>query len=117
MKTRALLLLVFLLALYGCINSSANKSVVSVINKSPYGIMVGSLDIGGQKFEISTLDLNGIIHFNYTPRSDCQYLIKIKFSSGKTLEKSIGYITSGLNYDDTLMITDSDIILEKRKVF
>jgi hypothetical protein len=116
MKTKIFYLSLFLIILFGCNYSSSNESSVHLINKSLYDISTGLLDVCGHKFEISFLRPNEKLNFVFMPHSDCQYFVKVKFSSGKTLEKGIGYVTGGLSYDDTLIVTDNDIIFGQRKV-
>ncbi len=87
-------------------------SKVRVINKSSSEVVKGSIEIAGQKFIISNLNVGEESIFKYKVFSDSGYLVQIEFVSGKRQNKSIGYITHGFIFNDKLIITDEDIIYE-----
>ena len=52
----------------------------------------------------------------YNVKSDSHYDVTILFASGEKLEKKLGYVTHGFNYQHTLTITDKDITINDVKI-
>lgn len=44
---------------------------------------------------------------------ECHYLISVKFEEGKSLASEVGYITSGSDVTDSVIVEDSQILQEK----
>ena len=112
MNKNLILLLVIFYLLSGCANSEKNQSSIFISNEASNEIVSGKLKICSNEFYISHLQPKQKAFFNYTPRSDDHYSLEVIFPSGKSLKKEIGYITSGFNYRDKLIVNDNDIVLK-----
>lgn len=116
MKKKLLLIIVVIQICCGCAKYSKNMSKVWLVNKASNEIVLGILSVCDKKFELRNLKPQREEGFTFTPCSDDHYLIKIEFSTGKKLEKELGYITSGFNYKDKFIVTDDDIVMNDRMI-
>lgn len=91
----------------------SNKGEVIIKNASTELITGGTLKICNQQFKLSNIEPNGVEHIAYRVRSDSHYSVVIEFQSGKKLEKDIGYVTSGADFRDQLLVQDTDIVLQR----
>lgn len=110
-----LVAIILLIMFFGCAQKGS-LSDVSLINKSPYSVLSGSLEVGDQSFKFDNLKPNEEISFNFKPQSDCGYMVQVEFPAGGKLSKQVGYITSGFCYKDKIIISEKDIFLEAREV-
>ena len=46
-------------------------------------------------------------------RSDSQYKLEVEFQSGKKLEKELGEVRNGLDFEDLLTLSDQDVSLTR----
>jgi hypothetical protein len=92
----------------------ARKGSVQISNQSDQVFLGGTLEVCGQKFTIDPLKPNGVQIIYFKVKSDSHYDIAVQFKAG-TLKKSLGYVTNGMNFDDELIVSDTDISLEDRR--
>ena len=108
------IIFVTILVLGGCNFLAPNKGAVQIINKSSEKIISGQISICQQQFFLSEISPNESKIFAYKVRSDSHYAVSVKFKSGRTLNKEIGYVTNGMNVEDDLIVSDSDIVLKNK---
>jgi hypothetical protein len=93
-----------------------NKGNFSLINKAKEPIANGSVNICDQTIEFKSIQTNKSASSSYEITCENYYTIQIEFLSGKKLKKEAGYVTSGVNIQDEITVTDSDIKITDRKV-
>jgi hypothetical protein len=83
-----------------------NKSEVIIINKTGEPLASGTLSISNHLpiEQVATLDTNAITKVNFENFGDGQYGFAGTFQSGRTLRDSTGYVTNGMNFEDTLIL-------------
>ena len=118
MKKRALIgifgiLCLFAVGLFALV-FSANKGEVLVVNRAAESVARGQIEICKQKFTFGPIKPSETKHIFYKVWSDSHYKITVEFQSGKKLTRELGYVTSGVDFSDTLIVKDNDILLENR---
>jgi len=93
---------------------SANKGEVLVVNRAAEPVIRGEIEICKQKFTFGPIKPSESKHISYKVWSDSHYKVTIEFQSGKRLTRELGYVTSGVDFNDTLTVKDNDILLENR---
>jgi len=83
---------------------------VWILNKGDKEILRGEIEICGQLIYFDSLKSSTYKSFIFHVNSDSHYKIILDFSSGKRLARELGYVTNGLNFRDTLIVTNGDII-------
>ena len=74
-----------------------------------------SVAICGQTIELRDIQPNTSVAGSYEVKSDSHYTIKVEFQSGKRLQKETGYVTSGMDFQAEIVVTDSDIEITDSK--
>lgn len=87
---------------------SRSYGVVTVINDSQEEIHV-SVAVCRQNFTIPSLLPAQRQRVRYELLADSDYAVKVRFKSGRELEKTDGYVANGLVINDELHITDKDM--------
>src|SRR5690242_16371081 len=105
-------LVLALALLTGACASSRGK--VTVINQSTEPITALSLTVCEQKLELPNLAPGSNSTWDYKVRNDCDYVMSVRFASGRQLNRQLGYVTSGFKYVDELIVTGADIEIKRR---
>ena len=84
--------------------SPPNVARVTLLNKSNEVIKSGSIDLCGERAIISEMKPKDEFKFELAVHHDCHYEVKISFISGKEISNGIGYVTNGLDSDDTILV-------------
>lgn len=92
----------------------ARKGSVQISNQSDQEFLGGKLEVCGQKFAVDPLKPNEVQIIHFKVKSDSHYDIAVQFKS-RTLKKSLGYVTNGMDFDDVLIVSDADISLADRR--
>lgn len=93
---------------------SSNKGEVSIVNQAAEPIRDGTIEICRHRFTVGEIRPNESKQIHYKVRSDSHYDVTIEFASGKRLTSHLGYVTSGMDFHDTLTVKDADIAFENR---
>jgi hypothetical protein len=101
----------FVVGMSGCIFSS-HKGEVLIVNQATETVLKGEIEVCKQRFDFQNIKPKERKQILYDVRSDSHYKIEIQFESGKKLTKELGYVTSGLDFKDMLIVTEDDILLE-----
>ena len=71
----------------------------------------GQLEVCGQKFPFGEIEQGKTKAIQYKVRSDSQYTLEVEFHSGRKLEKELGEVRSGLDFEDILTVSDHNVSL------
>jgi hypothetical protein len=86
-----------------------SKGKVTVANRAHETIEAGHFVVCEQRFELGKLQPNEHKTFQYKVNCTGDYDLTLQFTSGKTLNRKIGYVNSSFEARDTLMVKDDDI--------
>ena len=86
---------------------------VLILNAATEPIKNGQLEVCGQKFMFGEIEQGNSKAIQYQVRSDSQYQLAVEFHSGKKLEQKLGHVTSGLDFQDILIVNDRDVSLTR----
>ena len=86
-----------------------HKGSFSIINKTNEAIVGGSVVICQQRIVLPEVPPGSVVTGAYKVTSDSHYNIEVEFASGKKLHKEVGYVTNGMDFQDAIAITESDI--------
>jgi hypothetical protein len=98
---------------FGLIGCQANTGHITLVNDSGEEIAQARLEVCGQTLDFNEISPAGEQSASYRVKADSTYHLYIKFSSGKELEKTLGYVTNGFDFDDKLVVKNSDIVLQR----
>ena len=82
---------------------------VLILNAATEPIKNGQLEVCGQKFLFGEIEQEKTKAIQYKVRSDSQYKLEVEFNSGRKLEKELGYVKSGLDFEDILTLNDHEV--------
>jgi hypothetical protein len=94
--------------------SAGNTGEVVLQNKSEQNIDLASIKICKDKFEFKSLNPGSRKIFTYKVKGDCHFNIDIKFASGRTLSREVGYVTTGIDFEHKIFITSKSITYYQR---
>lgn len=86
---------------------------VLILNAATEPIKNGQLEVCGQKFLFGEIEQGKTKAIQYQVRSDSQYTLEVEFHSGRKLEKELGSVTNGLDFQDILTLNDHDVSLTR----
>jgi hypothetical protein len=86
---------------------------VLILNAATEPIRNGQLEVCGQKFPFGEIEQGKSKAIQYKVRSDSQYKLEVEFHSGRKLEKALGEVTNGLDFQDILTFSDHTVSLTR----
>jgi len=86
---------------------------VLILNAATEPIKNGQPEVCGQKFLFGEIERGKTKAIHYKVRSDSQYKLEVEFNSGRKLEKELGSIRSGLDFEDILTLNDHEVSLTR----
>ena len=86
---------------------------VLILNAATEPIKNGQLEVCGQKFMFGEIEQGKSKAIQYRVRSDSRYKLEVEFHSGRKLEKELGSVTNGLDFQDILTLNDHDVSLTR----
>lgn len=95
---------------------TANTGNFSLVNKAKEPIAHASVTVCGQTIEMKGIQPTKSAQGSYKVKSDSHYDVKVEFQSGKKLQKEVGYVTNGLDFQHEITVTDTDIEITDNKV-
>lgn len=99
-----------LIALGSCLLvACSNSGEVTVRNSSGEKIVEGLVTVSGQQFPVGQLEPGATTSYRFRIHGDSSYGAKIRFASGRSLEKSVGYVTNGLDVKDEIEVFDDHV--------
>jgi len=104
----------FLLATwYSTSIALSDDGQVLILNAATESIKNGQLEVCGQKFLFGEIEQGKSKVIKYKVRSDSQYKLEVEFHSGRKLEKELGSVTNGLDFQDILTLNDHEVFLTR----
>jgi hypothetical protein len=91
------------------------QTIVSINNQSGAAIQELRLEVYGQRKIWNDINVGQSVRFTSESKGDSHYSVHVEFAGGKTLNKEIGYVTHGANFDDQIVVSSSDISLSRPK--
>lgn len=85
--------------------SAENVSNVTISNKSGTDVSFLDVDLGGKTQHISKLASGAVSKIEFHGLGDSHYKLVGKLSDGTQIDGEFGYVTSGMNFDDTFVIS------------
>ena len=82
---------------------------VHITNASSDVIQHGTVRVGEALLNLDGLAPNASRDFNFGINADAGYIVHIEFTSGKSLNSEVGYVTHGLQADDVVIIRQDKI--------
>jgi hypothetical protein len=102
----------FLVVLITFIFSDENKkSQVIIINTSSQKILFGEIEVCNKTYKIYNICQGESKCIEYKSKYDSHYTVTLKFDSGKTIKKELGYVTNGMTVKDIIKVEDGDIVI------
>ncbi|MDA3936907.1 MAG: hypothetical protein PF636_08670 [Actinomycetota bacterium] len=79
------------------------------MNSSDDEIVSVRVEVCGQVSEYSELAPGDKTEGTFRVRGDSGYEVSVAFASGRKLNGEVGYVTSGIDYEDVITVDDSSI--------
>jgi hypothetical protein len=95
-------------------NFHTSKGVVIISNQSGEEVLGGNLEVCGQFFLIDPIKNGNFQTIKFKVKSDSSYNITIHLKSS-TIKESLGYVTNGIDFEDTIIVNESGISLAHNK--
>jgi len=92
-----------------------NKGSVLLVNQAKEPIVRVLVMVCGQTLELKDIQPSKSARGSYTVKSDGHYDIRVEFQSGKKLQKEMGYVTNGFDFQHKFVVTDNDIEMRNSK--
>jgi len=109
--------IIFLISVLSLIaGCGENEARFSLVNESGQVISDGSVTVLDQSFEFGKVDAGRTVSGAINIETDSHYVVKINFSNGERLEKEIGYMTRGFDFEDEITVTRGDVIIKNHLV-
>jgi len=86
----------------------SDEGQVLILNAATEPIKNGQLEVCGQKFPFGEIEQGKSKAIQYKVRSDSHYKLEVEFNSGKKMEKELGSVTNGLDFQDILTLSDRE---------
>lgn len=100
----------------GMVSFGANKGFVLLVNMAKEPIVRALVTVCAQTIELKNIQPTESALGSYKVKSDSHYDIRVEFQSGKKLQKEMGYVTNGFDFQHEFVMTDSDIEMRDSKV-
>src|SRR5688572_12377432 len=91
----------------------SDEGQVLLLNAATEPIRNGQLEVCGQKFMFGEIEPGKSKAIHRKVRSDSQYKLEVEFNSGRKLEQELGHVTSGLDFEDILTLSDREVSLTR----
>jgi hypothetical protein len=103
----------FLASWYSTSIALSHDGQVLILNAATEPVRNGQLEVCGQKFLFGEIEQGKSKAIQYKVRADSHYKLVVEFNSGRKLEKELGYVTSGLDFEDILTLNDHEVSLSR----
>lgn len=87
----------------------SHKAVVTILNNSSKVIKIVKIQLCGELGNAKNIRPKDTGQLILKVHRDCGYQVEVEFDSNETLNKQVGYVTNGLDFNDQIIVTDSDI--------
>jgi hypothetical protein len=90
----------------------STKGTVSLVNKAGEPISRATIDVSGQTLVITSLRPSETATRTLPVTKDSHYTVEVVFRSGRRLKKDDGYVTPGFDFEDRIIVTESELALQ-----
>ncbi len=91
------------------------KASVTVMNQASKLLKIVTVELCGESATVENLPVQATKKVKLKVHSDCHYQVDAIFESGEKLSNGVGYVTHGLDFDDQIIVTDSEIKMGEAK--
>ena len=93
-----------------------NSGQLVLINNSNELIRLVHIEICNQVIDIKNVKPYEKHRCLFNVKNDSHYDVTVCFASGKKLNKQLGYVTHGFNFEHTLVITEANISITDAQI-
>jgi hypothetical protein len=101
-----------LATLFAVLAFRTNRGDFSLENRAREAIARAAVQICHQKFEFGEIPPGEARTATFKIRTDSHYDVAVEFKSGRAIDAHVGYVTSGANFNDKLIVKDNEVVLE-----
>lgn len=98
------------------VECSNHKGHFRLLNKASEPLQHVNVNVCGQSISADNVLPLGEMVGDFVVKSDSHYSVQIEFKSGKKLQKDIGYITNGVDFNHEITVTDGDLSISNTKI-
>lgn len=109
MKVKVLVFIIFLTAVAIFYIRNPQKASVTIINQASKTLKIVTIELCGEFATVEHLPVQTSKNLELKVHSDCHYQVDAVFESGEKLSNGVGYVTNGLDVEDQIIVTDSEI--------
>jgi len=92
-----------------------NRGSFLLVNKANEPIVRALVTVCGQTIELKNITPAHSASGSFRVKADSHYNIGVEFQSGRKLQEEMGYVTSGVDVEDEITITDKGIEITARR--
>lgn len=115
MRIKVLGFLIILVAVAVLYFRNPQKASVTVVNQASKALKIVTVELCGESVTIENLAIQTSKKLELKVHGDCHYQVDAIFESGEKLSNGVGYVTHGLDFDDQILVTDSEIKMGEAK--
>lgn len=87
-----------------------------IINQMGEPIRRGEIEVGGEKSAFGVIKPGETNRFSFKIAHQSFYTISIHSDSGQNMTRELGYVTRDAVFEDSLIVTKHEVILERKSV-
>ncbi len=114
-KHKSLSILTILTFVLGYVIMLSSTAKLMVTNKSTQEVLALKVSLKHIDVLKENLQIDQSVEFKFKIKTDDHYNVTILFKNGTKINKSIGYLTRGVDSSDKIIILDSDIEMTSLK--
>lgn len=115
MKMKILVFVIFLVAATLFYIRTPEKASVTIINQAGKALKIVTIELCGEFATVENIPVQTSKNLELKVHSDCHYQVDAVFESGEKLSNEVGYVTNGLQAEDQIIVTDSQIKMGEAK--
>lgn len=92
-----------------------HKAMVTLVNRAGKVIKNAKVELCGQTGEANNILSEGSRNLTLKVTRDCAYQVNVTFESGEAIRNQVGYVTNGLDFDDQIIVSESEIKMGESK--
>jgi hypothetical protein len=89
----------------GSSGATENTATVTIFNKSDSDIRFLDVGIAGKTLRINNMKNGAVTKVQFRGLGDSHYLLEGELQDGTKIGGEFGYVTNGMNFNDTFVIT------------
>lgn len=89
---------------------SGETASVKFVNSSEQLVTFASITVAGKSCSVTELAVGGAFSCKFENLHDSSYLVSVELQDGSTYQESLGYVTGGFDFNDTIAINQVGVI-------